>query len=787
MNGTSWRLAAAVTALLAGSAGLSAEVHPPGSTAAATPDTVFVAPPTGERTNDRASILAALEHVAPGGTVQFAAGTYLVGEMIRISTPDITVLGHAEGTTLRGCDPEAFADRASSMEACNGLELAGARQTVRGITFEHAFWALHLGCCLDDWPMHRTEGGHLVEGNTFRSARTGVRVNGDWTEPAIIRNNRFLNNWHSVSINGNTVHLLDNDISAPEPEQVPFHGVPWDAVKLGPPLPYHGAEAAQGRGCSNNVIAGNRIDGIVDGIRIEIYEPGTTCRHNVIRDNTIDVGRARPRAADGFIRSDPSDPSFVGVPLALLNYPQAFHGSDVVWTDAGWRRSQESGGRGGDWADSAIEDNVIEGNRISGAEGVGMEILHASRNRIVNNTITGIKVRERFPGNYFGPLPELELRPAWQAANGSGIWLSPGSDENEILGNTFEDVAAGAIVLEGGRNRVEHRDASDAVRDLGSGNRVSVNAHESRFVDARGIRLHYLDFGGSGLPLLFVHDWYEDAHTWTAMAPAYAGAHRVLAMTRRGYGESDDVGWGYDVGTQAEDILGFMDALGIERAVIVGRHPTTQDMTWIAEHHPERAAGLVYLYHAMYPSPGDARWLRDRAFAEMFMRYGGCWMGEEAYARGAPRLLYRPHYADEERRRIEVPAISFTHPQDGAAGEGELDLLDLTLALATSADPGGGVCDAASIAAPVDWLTALANDPERLDAVRALVPTGAERRRYAEAFERAFGTNLRIVRLEDYPAGGHRGDPEAYHPYIRSFLEDIDARERRRPTSSTPR
>jgi pimeloyl-ACP methyl ester carboxylesterase len=76
-------------------------------------------------------------------------------------------------------------------------------------------------------------------------------------------------------------------------------------------------------------------------------------------------------------------------------------------------------------------------------------------------------------------------------------------------------------------------------------------------------------------------------------------------MARRGYGQSDDVGWGYDVATQAEDILGFMDALRIERAVLVGRHPTTQDMTWIAEHHPERLAGLVSLHHALWPAPGS--------------------------------------------------------------------------------------------------------------------------------------------------------------------------------------
>jgi hypothetical protein len=47
--------------------------------------------------------------VKPGATVQFAAGTYLVGEIIPIATPGLTLLGHPDGTTLRACEAEDFA------------------------------------------------------------------------------------------------------------------------------------------------------------------------------------------------------------------------------------------------------------------------------------------------------------------------------------------------------------------------------------------------------------------------------------------------------------------------------------------------------------------------------------------------------------------------------------------------------------------------------------------------------------------------------------------------------
>jgi parallel beta-helix repeat protein len=749
---------------------VAAAAHPPLVPAAVStaemvgPDTVHIAPPTGERDVDRASILAALEQVRPGDTVQFAPGTYLVGETISIATPLLTLLGHPDGTTLRGCDASGFDgvgrvmvanwmgepvsdEMRASVDECGIFGLTGGHATVRGLTFEHSWSGLILGCCEAELQGRPTDGGYLIEDNTFRNIINGVRGILWAPDPTVIRGNRFVNTFHAVAAFGSRLHVLDNHVSVPDPARVSVIGYPGFAMTIGGGTMPNDTAAVP---CDGNTITGNRIGGHPDGITI-LALPGTTCRYNAVRENTIvaatpSFDRARPSGKS--FGADDSAPSIItGMPLSLFAL------------------ADPDGGPTG-----RVEESVVEGNRVLGAHGLGIELVRASGNRIANNVITDIRRRDSFPGNVVGTVPE------WINANGSGIWISPGSDDNEIAGNTFADVATDAIVLEGDRNRVETRSPSDAVRDLGSGNQVAAFSHVSRFVETRGVRLHYLDFGGSGLPLIFVHDWYEDAHTWATMAPAYTNAYRVLAMTRRGYGESDDVGWGYDVATQSEDILGFMDALGIERAVLVGRHPTTQDMTWIAEHHPTRLAGLVYLYHAVWPSPGDARLLRDRTFAEMFMRYGGCWMGEEAYLRGAPRLLYRPHYADDGRRRIDVPAISFTHPQDAGAGAGEFDLLDVTLAGAMSADPGGGFCNAQDIAVPVAWLTALANDPERLDAVRALVPASDERRRYAAAFERAFGSKLRIVRLEG--AVNYREHPEPLEPHIRKFLEEVSACER---------
>jgi proline-specific peptidase len=853
------------------------------------PDPVHVAPPTGEKERDRASILAALEQVRPGGTVQFGAGTYLVGEIIRVSTSNVTLLGHGDGTTLRGCDPQDFVDPYDFF-SCNGLELAGARQTVRGFTFEHAYWAVHLGGCFGERAtltlpdgtsqvvpaLYRTAGGHRVEENTFRSTANGVRVNGDWTEPAIVRNNRFVNNWHAVSINGHTVHLLDNHISVPEPHLVPFHGFAWDGIKIAPTFPLQDLDGPQTSACIGNIVEGNHVEGHLDGVRIELYFPGTSCRENVVRGNTIIVRRLKnPLLHDGFTLRDPSDSTFVGVPIALLNEPAAFQGVEP--------------GPG-----TAIEDNVIAGNRIIGAEGIAMEVLHASRNRIVNNTITGVVAREPFPGNTMGTRGAEGMDFEWHAANGSGIWVSPGSDENEIAGNTFENIAVHAVVLEGDHNRVELRSAGDAVRDLGSGNRVvagaalpavhdEVEALTARFVRALndeswrllapfyspgavltlaggevlegrqaildyfrplvarirgveatssrmeedergvtvtttytarlapvpdpvsasfsnswarqpdggwlivsgtfelpgdpdaleqgttssgffhsdGVRLHYLDFGGEGVPVLFISSGDRTAYAFVEFAPRFTDRHRVLALSQRGAGPSEGDPApvvGRDV--LGRDIIALLDALDIERAVVA--HMWEHVLVYLAEEHPERVAGLVFLEG--FP-PRDVRTEDPLGIFAMLARNRAAIWGADPQA--ALASDYEPRFLGSGEA-VTVPSLLFV--DENRTEESEWEQL-VEFARFAGRSP-------ALFPDPVarTYFQRLAGDEELQERGRTfwrdtVVPA---QRTAEEAFHRAFGSVQWTVRVESRAIGyGYRDAPELIYPHIRAFLHDI--------------
>lgn len=118
---------------------------------------------------------------------------------------------------------------------------------------------------------------------------------------------------------------------------------------------------------------------------------------------------------------------------------------------------------------------------------------------------------------------------------------------------------------------------------------------KSDFVRVDGIRLHYLDWGGEGTALIFLTGMGSSAYIYGKFAPRFTDSFRVLALTRRGHGDSDYPETGYDPDTLVEDIRQFMDALYIEKAVLAGHSLAGVEMTHFAAKYPERVEKMVYM------------------------------------------------------------------------------------------------------------------------------------------------------------------------------------------------
>ena len=117
-----------------------------------------------------------------------------------------------------------------------------------------------------------------------------------------------------------------------------------------------------------------------------------------------------------------------------------------------------------------------------------------------------------------------------------------------------------------------------------------------RYVDTNGIRLHYLEHDGDGPTLVLMHGLTANANSFGALMEAGLSPRlRVLAFDLRGRGLSDKPATGYTVEDHAADMIGALDALGIEKA-IVGGHSYGGLLTYhLAATYPERIERCVLI------------------------------------------------------------------------------------------------------------------------------------------------------------------------------------------------
>jgi pimeloyl-ACP methyl ester carboxylesterase len=116
------------------------------------------------------------------------------------------------------------------------------------------------------------------------------------------------------------------------------------------------------------------------------------------------------------------------------------------------------------------------------------------------------------------------------------------------------------------------------------------------FVTVNGARLHYLDFGGRGEPVLLLAGLGNTAWIWSDFGPRLSreGFH-VLALTRRAHGESEAPASGYGLDTLSADVVAFLDSLAIPRAHLIGHSLAGAELTRIAARYPTRVRKLVYV------------------------------------------------------------------------------------------------------------------------------------------------------------------------------------------------
>jgi non-heme chloroperoxidase len=117
-----------------------------------------------------------------------------------------------------------------------------------------------------------------------------------------------------------------------------------------------------------------------------------------------------------------------------------------------------------------------------------------------------------------------------------------------------------------------------------------------------GVAVHYVEHGDpDSEPILFLHGWPDSWLSAGPLLPLLPPALRGLAVDQRGFGLSERPAGGYSIDGFAEDAVALLDALGIERAAIVGHSMGSLIARRAAELHPERVGALVLIGTALDP------------------------------------------------------------------------------------------------------------------------------------------------------------------------------------------
>lgn len=110
-----------------------------------------------------------------------------------------------------------------------------------------------------------------------------------------------------------------------------------------------------------------------------------------------------------------------------------------------------------------------------------------------------------------------------------------------------------------------------------------------------GVRLAYVELGDrNGPPLLLLHGYTDSSRVWTILAP-YLATHRILIPDQRGHGASDAPACCYAMSDFTEDARLFLDALGVERAAVVGHSMGSMVAQVLAARHPERVTRIALI------------------------------------------------------------------------------------------------------------------------------------------------------------------------------------------------
>lgn len=140
---------------------------------------------------------------------------------------------------------------------------------------------------------------------------------------------------------------------------------------------------------------------------------------------------------------------------------------------------------------------------------------------------------------------------------------------------------------------------------------------DSKFVEVNGLSLHYKEMGAGQGTFILLHGFGASIFSWREVMQPFSELGRVIAYDRPAFGLTSRPMPGEWVGenpyspeSQSAIVIGLMDALGIEKAWLVGNSAGGTVSVYTFLTHPERVSGLILVDAAIYAGGGSPAWAR---------------------------------------------------------------------------------------------------------------------------------------------------------------------------------
>ncbi len=165
---------------------------------------------------------------------------------------------------------------------------------------------------------------------------------------------------------------------------------------------------------------------------------------------------------------------------------------------------------------------------------------------------------------------------------------------------------------------------------------------DSRFIEVNGVDVHYKVYGQGEPTFILLHGFGASLFSWREVTAPLSQYGTVIAYDRPAFGLTErPLTWEgenpYSQEAQVKLVIGLMDALGVERAILIGNSAGGTIAMLTALEYPGRVQSLILVDPAVYAGGGAPAWIRPLLKTPQ-MRHLGPLIARQIQTRG-PELI----------------------------------------------------------------------------------------------------------------------------------------------------